>query len=424
MIRHHIGARRQLEHNHSLATYRSTGLLKGPINRKPRLLFVINQTEFFLSHRLPLALAAQRQGYEVHIATPSSPGVTVIRENDLPHHDVSFSRQGMHPFREFATLGNLFRLYRSLRPDIVHHVTIKPVIYGGLVARLMGVPAVVSAVSGLGYVFIARGLRATLLRSAVGGAYRLALAHRNSRVIFQNRDDLTLFVQKRLTDTEKCVIIKGSGVQLDRFVATPESPNRPVVMFASRLLKDKGVYEFFHAAEQLHRSGVRARFVLVGDIDSGNPASVTTETIRRWCDENIIEWWGRRDDMPHVLAQAHVVCLPSYREGLPKILIETAACCRPIVATDVPGCREIVRDGENGLLIPARDAEALGVAIKRLIEDHALRRRMGERGRKIAEKEFGLERVIAKTLAVYQELLKNNNKHKMAKTRSPTLSDR
>jgi glycosyltransferase involved in cell wall biosynthesis len=391
---------------------------------KPRLLFVVNQTEFFLSHRLPLALAAQHEGYEVHIATPTSPGVTAIREKDLLHHDVPFSRRGMHPLKEAATLRALLRLYRSVRPDIVHHVTIKPVLYGSLMARLTGVPGVVNAVSGLGYVFISRGFRAILLRSVVRAAYRLALHHGNSRVIFQNRDDPGFFAQKHLIDAERAVVIKGSGVELDRFVPTPEPSDPPVVMFASRLLRDKGVREFVEAAGTLRRSGVQARFVLVGDIDPGNPASLSTETVKGWCDESTIEWWGRRDDMPHVLAQAHIVCLPSYREGLPKILIEAAACGRPIVATDVPGCREIVRDGENGLLVTVRNAEALSAAIKKLIEEPLLRRRMGEQGRRIAAQEFGLEQVIAETLLVYQGLLKKNDPYEIAKTRAPTLSDR
>lgn len=394
------------------------------MNRKPRLLFVVNQTEFFLSHRLPLALAAQRQGYEVHIATPTSPAVAIINDKGLAHHDIPFSRQGMHPLRELTTLRALFRLYRSLRPDIVHHVTIKPVIYGGLIARLTGVPAVVNAVSGLGYVFISSGRRALLLRSVVRAGYRLALRHRNSRVIFQNRDDLALFGKKHLIDAKQAVIIKGSGVDLDRFAPMPEPSGPPVVMFASRLLRDKGVCEFVEAAETLRNSGVQARFVLVGDIDPGNPASLPTETVRRWQKEEVVEWWGRRDDMPHAMAQAHIVCLPSYREGLPKILIEAAACGRPIVTTDVPGCREIVRDGENGLLVPVRNVEALSTAIKRLIEDSPLRRRMGEQGRKIAEKEFGLQHVISETLLVYQQLLKKNGQYEVAKTGTPTLSDR
>jgi glycosyltransferase involved in cell wall biosynthesis len=372
---------------------------------QPRLLFVVNQTEFFLSHRLPVALAAKRHGYDVHIATPTSPGVAVVQEASLTHHALAFSRQGMRPFAELATLRALFRLYRKLRPDIVHHVTIKPVIYGSTMARVTSVPAVVNAVSGLGYVFVSRGLKATLLRCAVRWAYRRALNHPNSRVIFQNNDDLELFTRDRLVRPQQGILVKGSGVDLKRFVPTKQRKEAPVVLFASRLLRDKGVCEFVDAARALQSEGVPARFVLVGDVDPGNPASLLTDTVKSWHQERVIEWWGQREDMPAVFAQAHIVCLPSYREGLPKVLIEAAACGRPIVATDVPGCREIVRHNNNGLLVPAKDGRALANALRRLIMDPALRERMGRRGREIAVQEFGLERVIAETLVVYRTLL-------------------
>jgi glycosyltransferase involved in cell wall biosynthesis len=371
----------------------------------PRLLFVVNQTEFFLSHRLPVALAAQHHGYDVHIATPNSPRLGVIQEAGLTHHAVAFSRKGMHPVTELASVRALFRLYRKLRPDIVHHVTIKPVIYGSLAARLVGVPAVVNAVSGLGYVFILRGLKAIFLRRAVRWGYRFALSHPNSRVIFQNGDDLTLFTGDGLVRSDRAVIIKGSGVDLHRFTPTDQPKEPPVVLLASRLLRDKGVYEFVDAARALQNDGVKARFVLVGDVDPGNPASLSAESMGGWARERVVEWWGPREDMPAVFAQAHIVCLPSYREGLPKVLIEAAACGRPIVATDVPGCREIVRHNDNGLLVPATDSTALANALRQLIIDPALRKRMGRRGREIAVQEFGLDRVVAETLAVYRTLL-------------------
>jgi glycosyltransferase involved in cell wall biosynthesis len=375
------------------------------MSESPRLLFVVNQTEFFLSHRLPFALEAKRHGYDVHIATPVSLGLAVIQEAGLTHHAVAFSRKGMRPFAELATLRALFRLYRKLSPDIVHHVTIKPVIYGSVVARLTGVPAVVNAVSGLGYVFISQGRKATFLRRVVRWAYRFALNHPNSRVIFQNNDDLTLFTSDNLVRPQQAMLVKGSGVDLQRFTPKEQPKGPPVVLFASRLLRDKGVCEFVDAARALQSDGVEVRFVLVGDIDPGNPASLSTETVKGWHQEGVIEWWGQREDMPAVFAQTHIVCLPSYREGLPKVLIEAAACGRPIVTTDVPGCREIGRHNDNGLLVPARDSTTLASALRQLIADPALRDRMGRRGREIAAQEFGLERVVAETLAVYRTLL-------------------
>jgi glycosyltransferase involved in cell wall biosynthesis len=375
------------------------------MNESPRLLFVVNQAEFFLSHRLPLALAAKREGYDVHIATPISVGVAVIREAGLTHHAVSFSRKGMRPFAELGTLRALFRLYRMLCPDIIHHVTIKPVIYGSIIARLVHVPAVVNAVSGLGYVFISRGPKAAFLRRIVRWSYRFALNHPNSRVIFQNGDDLALFIGDGLVRAQEAALIEGSGVDLQRFTPVKQPKEPPVVLFASRLLGDKGVCEFVDAARALQSDGVEAHFVLVGDVDPGNPASLSTATVKSWHQERVIEWWGQREDMEAVFAQVHIVCLPSYREGLPKVLIEAAACGRPIVATDVAGCREIVRHNDNGLLVPAKDSAALANALKQLISDPALRERMGRRGREIAVQEFGLERVVSDTLAVYRMLL-------------------
>ncbi|MFQ5773404.1 MAG: glycosyltransferase family 4 protein [Kiloniellaceae bacterium] len=372
---------------------------------RPTLLLTINDAGFFLSHRLPIAQAAAAAGYRVHVAAARSPAAETIAAHGLVFHPLPLSRRGLGPWREVRTFWSIYRLYRSLAPDLVHQVTVKPVLYGGLAARLAGVPAVVNAVSGLGYVFVDRGWKAGVLRSAIKAAYRIALAQRNGRVIFQNLDDREEFAAQGLVNPDASVLIKGSGVDLARFAPKPEPEGVPLVMLASRMLRDKGVGEFVEAARVLRKKGARARFVLVGDTDAGNPAAIARDRLKAWRREGVVEWWGHREDMPGVLAQAHVVCLPSYREGLPKILIEAAACGRPIVASDVPGCREIARAGDNALSVPIRDAEALARAIERLIADPDLRRRMGARGRSIAEAEFSVARVVRETLAVYNALL-------------------
>jgi len=372
---------------------------------RPRLLLTVNDAGFFLSHRLPIALAAREAGHDVHIATAPGPAVERIVARGLPHHPVPISRSGLNPLGEFRCVAALTRLYRRLRPDIVHHVTIKPVLHGGLAARLARVPATVSAISGLGYVFVDRARRPAPLRRAARAFYRLALRQRNGRVIFQNPDDRDAFVRGGLVQAGHAALIKGSGVDLARFAPAPEPPGEPMVVLPARMLWDKGVGEFVAAARRLRADGVKARFVLVGDTDPGNPTAIPPARLEAWRAEGAVEWWGHRDDMPAVLAGAHVVCLPSYREGLPKSLIEAAACARPMVATDVPGCREIARDGENALLVPARDDNALAMALARLIGDPALRRTLGGRGRAIAEAEFAVERVVAQTLALYDALL-------------------
>ncbi len=372
--------------------------------RAKKLLFVINNPDFFLSHRLPIAEAARRAGLAVEIAAPERPSAETIRQLGFRFHPLPLTRSSAAPLSEARALLALVRLFRRERPDIVHLVTIKPVIYGSLAAQVARVPRVVGALSGLGYVFIAQGAAASVRRRLVEVAYRLAFGHRNKRVIFQNPDDRAQFVARKLLDERDTVLIRGSGVDLSQFKGTPEpDAHPPVVLFASRLLLDKGVAEFAEASRLLRGRGVKARFVLVGDLDPGNPTSLPRKQLHGWLAEGLVEWWGHRSgaEMPAVFAQSHIVCLPSYREGLPKVLIEAAAAGRPIVTSDVPGCREVVAHGDNGLLAPARDARALADAIERLVKDPALRRRMGQRGRQRAESEFSIERVIAQTLALY-----------------------
>ncbi len=385
-------------------------MTRPPTPGRPRLLFTVNDAGFFLSHRLPIAQAAAAAGYDVQIATAPGEAAAQIRARGFAHHPVPLSRRGLNPLAELRTIWALARLYRRLRPDLIHLVTIKPVLLGGIAARLAGAPAVVSAVSGLGYVFISRGTLAAPLRAAVATGYRFAMRRRGVRVIFQNPDDRNEFLNRALVEAKDIVTIKGSGVDTNRFAPSDEPPGPTLVVLPARMLYDKGVGEFVAAARQLRQAGVEARFALVGDSDVGNPTAIPLADLQAWQDEGAVEWWGFRDDMPEVLAQAHIVCLPSYREGLPKSLIEAAACARPIVTCDVPGCREIGRDGENALLVPARDAEALVTALRRLIDDPGLRRRLGARGREIAEAEFSLERVVGQTLAVYATLLRETGR--------------
>ncbi len=370
-----------------------------------RLLFVVNEAYFFISHRLSIALEAKARGLEVHVATPSSNSAEQIYEAGLIFHPILLNRSGLNPFQELRTLMSLIRLFRRIRPDIVHLVTIKPVIYGGVAARIANVPAVVSAVTGLGSIFTGRGPLWGLLKAMALMAYRLALGHRNSRVIVQNPNDSALLTQAGVIRDRSIILIRGSGVDLSLFRTSPEPTGEPVVVLASRMLWNKGVAEFVEAAGQLKRQGVMARFVLVGDTDLDNPTAISLKQLEDWHRSGTVEWRGHRSDMPDIFAGANLVCLPSYREGLPKVLIEAAACNRAIVATDVPGCREIVRDGENGILVPPRDAKSLAVAMKRLIEDADLRRRMGTRGRQMVEQQFTLKKVVEETLAVYRHLL-------------------
>lgn len=370
----------------------------------PRLLFVITEDWYFCSHRLGLAVAARRAGYEVAVACRVAQHGHEIREHGVELFSWPVSRRSRHPLRELGALLRLIRLYRLWRPDVVHLVALKPVLYGGIAARIARIPATVNALAGMGFLFIAQGRKARLARSLVEGAFRLLFRSPGSRVILQNQDDSDLLVQSGVVEARRVVLIRGSGVDTGRFRPGPEPPPPAVVVLASRMLWDKGVGEFVAAAAKLRQAGCTARFVLVGDTDPENPAAVPQAQLACWRDTGVVEWWGRQDDMAGVFAQAHIVCLPSYREGLPKVLLEGAACGLPLVATDVPGCREIVRDGQTGFLVPARNADGLAAALRRLIDDAGLRRRFGAAGRAVVEAEFTLERVAAQTVRLYDEL--------------------
>lgn len=369
--------------------------------RLPKLLFVVTEDWYFVSHRLPLAVAAQRAGFDVAVATRVGGCGETIRAAGLRLIPFNLSRSRGNPLQEIAML---VRLYRRERPQIVHHVALKPVMYGVLASKLTGVPHVVNAVAGLGWLFTSSGLAAHTLRPVICRLLAWLLGATQSRTIVQNPDDFRLLAAEGVPE-DRLRLIRGAGVNTEVFTPALALPPEPVtVLFAARMLLDKGVGEFVEAARVLTQAGVTARFVLVGDPDPGNPASVSAAALRAWHGENGVEWWGRCDNMPDVFHTAHIACLPSYREGLPKALLEAAACGLPIVTTDVPGCREIVRDGMNGFLVPVRDAQALAAALRRLIEHSALRREMGRRAREIVLAEFSQERVIQETLSVYQEL--------------------
>ena len=369
-----------------------------------RLLFLLNDAPFFVSHRLALAVAARRAGMEVHVAVPYEEGpVAAIQAAGIQHHDYPLRRGTRGPLGELRLIIAMARLMREIRPDLLHCVTMKPVLYGGLLARLMKLPAVVHAVTGLGYLFLIEGAAARLQRRFVLALYRFALGHGNSRAIFQNPDDLELFRQHDLVDPAKVVMIRGCGVDMQIF--KPQFGEAGLVVFPARIIGDKGAREFVEAARLLKQKSVAARCVLVGRTDPDNPTYISEDEIKDWQQKGDVEWWGFEDDMPALLGRAEIVCLPSYREGLPRVLIEAAASGKAIVTTDVPGCREVVTEGDNGFLLPARDGAAIAAALERLLGDSELRQRMGGQSRQRAVAEFSLEDFVARSLATYRAVL-------------------
>ncbi len=370
---------------------------------KKKLLYLVTEDWYFVSHRLALAEAAREAGYDVTVVTNVAKHGGIIRNAGLNLIAADFDRSGLNPLRDSATIAKLAAIYRREKPDVVHHVAMKPVLYGSIAARAANVPRVVNAIMGLGYVFTSESAKAIILRPAVRLALRAALSAKSSRVIVQNRDDREQLITSQLVKEANVRLIRGSGVDIANFSVTPPPAGRPRVVLPARLLRDKGVVEFIEAARLLKRDGVDAEFILAGAPDPLNPASLNQNEIDAYVREGIVTDLGWRDDMASVFADATIICLPSYREGLPKALLEAAASGRPIVTTDVPGCREIVRHDVNGLLVPARNAHALAAALHHLIADPVLRARLATAGRAIVEAEFTLPRIISEILAVYSE---------------------
>ena len=373
----------------------------------PVLVFLVTEDWYFVSHRLWLARRAIEAGYDVTVVTRVTNHGREICDAGCEVIPLDWRRRNGGVWRELRALLRIVRIYRTLRPAIVHHVALKPVLYGSLAAVLAGARKVVNEVAGFGrHVIAARSGESRVLRRALGVGLRMASLPRETKMILQNPDDRDLLLRTGIVSSSGVVVIRGSGVDLTEFRPGPVAPDPPVVVMASRMIRSKGIGDFVEAARLLTRESVPGRFVLVGDTDPGNPAAIPRQRLAEWRDSGAVEWWGHRSDMPDVLARCHVVCLPTaYGEGVPKILLEAAASGKPIVATEAPGCREIVRHGENGFLVPVGDAAALARALRTLIEHPEMRAEMGARSRRIAEQEFSVEQAIEATLGLYGQMV-------------------
>ena len=364
-------------------------------------------TDWYLwNFRRALASALRDAGHDVLLISPDGPYGEKLRGLGLRWQPVPMDRRSLNPLREAVLLLHLFRLLRQEKPALVHGFTIKCAVYGSLAARLAGVPARVNAVAGMGYVFISHSLKARLLRPLVRSLLKLALGGHNARLILQNPDDVALFQRAGLVDASQVRLIPGSGVDCSRFLPDPDREPCPRlrVLLPARLLWDKGLAEYVQAARLLRAEGRQIDFLLAGDPDPGNPAAVPEPEVRGWVDEGMVEWLGHVNDMPALLRSVDIVALPSYREGLPKGLIEAAASGCALVTTDVPGCREVVTHEVDGLLVPVRDGHALAGAIGRLQDDPQLRVQLTDAGRRKALEQFDERIVIRDTIAVYREL--------------------
>lgn len=377
-------------------------------SRVRRLLFVVNADWFFVSHRLRLARACLDAGYEVHVASEESDKRREIEAAGIHFHRIPFERGGTNPFKDAQTIAALFLLYRSLRPDFVHHVTSKPNLYGGLISRVLGTRSV-HAVSGLGYVFIdsdSQNWKRKILRPALLRTYRLSMRRRDARVIFQNPTDMNDFVQKGLVEESQCVLIHGSGVDTFTFKATPIPEGPPLVVLPARMLWDKGVGEFVKAARIVRGRNPSVQFLLAGRHDPENPAAVDLAQLQTWQKDGVVTWEADHEhkDMPLLYQRATLVVLPSYREGLSLTLAEAASSARACITTDVPGCRDAIIEGDTGWLVKPRNVDELADAISDALADRDELVRRASKAAEFARKQFDQRVIFEQTMNTYETL--------------------
>jgi glycosyltransferase involved in cell wall biosynthesis len=370
-----------------------------------KIILAVNTLGSFLSHRRGLYLKL-RETNDVRVILPDSEDHHAAQKEISSHCLLSLpmTRKGINPLAELRAILGYFKLYRKHRPDLVHHFTIKPVIYGTLAARLAGVPIIVNSITGLGYVFTSQTLKARVLGLLVKNLYRLCFASSRVRIIFQNTDDRDFFISQGILDKARCFLVEGSGVDVHRFLPNPKKQDEvtaPKILLASRLLIEKGIFEFMDAVKMLKHKKLKFEAVIAGDVDPGNPGSVSEEQVQEWRNLKLATFLGFRKDMAEILASVDIACLPSYREGLPMAILEAMAAGKPIVTTDAPGCRATVAAGINGFLVPIKNAEMLAAALEKLILDSELRLSMGKESRKRALDLFSVERVTSEIVKIY-----------------------
>ena len=375
------------------------------MDKRVKLLFFVTEDWFFCSHFLDRARSAMEEGYEIIVLTRVNKLNENIKKYGFKVIPIDLSRSGINPIKEIILLSHIIKIYWKEKPDLAHHAAFKPIIYGSLAAILSRTKYIINAPIGMGYVFISNTIRAKIIRIFILANLRYYFRRKNSFVIVENHDDQEMLINKGLVNPENIQLIRGAGVDLKKYHPTDEIIGKPQVILPARMLWDKGVGEFVQAARMLKKDGIVARFVLVGNIDEENPNNINQAQLQVWNDDGVVDWLGYQEDMPTVLSQSHIVCLPSYREGLPKSLIEAAAAGKPIVTTDVPGCREVVNDGVNGYLVPAKSENELAMALKKLILDSDLRKTMGAKSRAKAEQEFSVKRINSETLDLYEKII-------------------
>jgi len=368
-----------------------------------KILYIINVDWFFISHFLPVAIEAKKRGLEVHIACGLTDRLEFLEQKGFTVHPLSISRSGTGIIKELVSIVEIFNVIRLVNPDIVEFLTIKPILYGGIISRLLPSRKKVFYITGLGYVFTRNGVKGLIVRNIVKIFYRMALSAKNTTVITENIFDKNLINSLNVLKSKNIKIIKGAGVDLKQYTYTEEDTNEVTIIMASRLLRDKGVFEYIKAAKVLKDRGLNATFELYGDVDEGNPTSISFQELEHIREEGYVSVHGFTSSIAQVFSKSNIIVLPSYREGFPKVLVEAAACGRAIVTTDVPGCRDAITVNKSGLLCKVKDVHSLAQQIEKLVLDQKLRMEMGKSGRSLAEKEFDIRKITQEHFITYED---------------------
>ena len=373
---------------------------------------IINLTEdwFFVSHFLGRAVDARKSGYDVYISCNETDKRKIIEKNKIKFFPLALDRRGVNPLYEFIIFLKYCYLFYKIKPDIIHNVGHKPIIYGSFAAKLLNIKSVINAPIGMGFVFSSNSIKAKLLKPILLFLFRLTLnthhgKDKENRVVFENSDDMNFFIRKKFVKKSDVKLIRGAGVKIDNNLKIKKKIKKNItVALVARMLKDKGIFEFVEAAKILKKKNIKSRFLLVGDIDPKNPTSIKSDILKTWHKDQIIEWLGWIKNINKILFETDILCLPSYREGMPKSLLEGASLGLPLVTTNTVGCREIVIDGLNGYLVPIKNSEKLAYAIEKLIIDEDLRFRMGKESFKMALSKFSAKIINSQTISLYNEL--------------------
>ncbi|MDC0853710.1 glycosyltransferase family 4 protein [Candidatus Pelagibacter sp.] len=371
---------------------------------KKKIIFLVNTDSFLVSHRLPIADKMLKSGYEVHIATEFSKYKNMFLKKGFKVHNINFDRNSMNIFKSLFVLLQIFHLIFKFKPDILHLISLKPIVFGGLISFIFPIKLLVFSITGLGSMFIKNGFFFKIRLIFFTFLYRIVFLNSNLKVILQNNDDLKYLVSKAKLNKSKVIMIKGSGVNLKDFKPSKISKKFPIVLMASRLIKDKGVEEFIKAANYLKKKNFKGEFYLVGDVDLNNPSAVSRNLISLSHKQKILRYFKYKVNISKFIKKSTIVVLPSYREGFPKILMEAAACGRPIITTNVPGCKDAIINNKTGILVPSKNYKALANAINKLSQDKKQIEKFASEARKYAMANFNIKDVISKHFLIYQKL--------------------